>query len=42
MPGHDHWVAHIVLIVVNFLIAGLLGALGWRALRETRRASADG
>lgn len=37
-----YWVAHTVLIVVNFLIAGVLGALGWRALRETRRASAEG
>lgn len=31
-----YWVAHTVLIVVNFLIAGLLGRLGWQALREDR------
>lgn len=31
-----YWVAHTVLIVVNFVIAGLLGALGWKALRATR------
>ncbi|WP_435771984.1 SCO4848 family membrane protein [Nocardioides sp. SYSU DS0651] len=29
-----YWVAHTVLIVVNFVIAGLLGSLGWRALRH--------
>jgi hypothetical protein len=28
-----YWVAHSVLIVVNFLIAGVLGSLGWKALR---------
>ena len=33
-----YWVAHTVLIVVNFAIAGLLGSLGWRALRATRRS----
>lgn len=32
-----YWVAHSVLIVVNFLIAGLLGTLGWKALRASRR-----
>ncbi|MDQ1104460.1 hypothetical protein QE405_001744 [Nocardioides zeae] len=31
-----YWVAHIVLIVVNFVIAGVLGRLGWRAFRATR------
>lgn len=31
-----YWVAHSVLIVVNFAIAGLLGSLGWRALRATK------
>jgi hypothetical protein len=40
LDGEDratgYWVAHTVLIVVNFLIAGVLGALGWRALRATR------
>ncbi len=30
-----YWVAHTVLIVVNFLIAALLGTLGWKALRRT-------
>ena len=28
-----YWVAHSVLIVVNFAIAGALGALGWKAWR---------
>jgi len=36
--GEDHatgyWVAHTVLIVVNFVIAGVLGRLGWKALRR--------
>ncbi len=31
-----YWVAHTVLVVVNFLIAALLGALGWKALRATK------
>lgn len=31
-----YWVAHSVLIVVNFLIAAVLGRLGWRILREPR------
>lgn len=31
-----YWVAHSVLIVVNVVIAALLGSLGWRALRSTR------
>lgn len=31
-----YWVAHTVLIVVNFAIAGLLGALGWKALKATK------
>ena len=31
-----YWVAHTVLIVGNFLIAGLLGSLGLKALRRTR------
>lgn len=34
-----YWVAHTVLIVVNFVIAGLLGSLGWKALRATRSAN---
>lgn len=32
-----YWVAHTILIVVNFVIAALLGSLGWKALRSTRR-----
>lgn len=28
-----YWVAHTVLIVVNLLIAAVLGRLGWRAWR---------
>ena len=32
-----YWIAHSVLIVVNFLIAALLGSLGWKALRSTSR-----
>ena len=31
-----YWVAHSVLIVVNFLIAAVLGRLGWKALRASR------
>ncbi|MFC6287756.1 SCO4848 family membrane protein [Nocardioides sp. GCM10027113] len=31
-----YWVAHSVLIVGNFVIAGLLGGLGLKALRSTR------
>ena len=31
-----YWVAHTVLIVVNFFIAALLGSLGWKALRANR------
>jgi hypothetical protein len=29
-----YWVAHSVLIVVNVVIAALLGRLGWKALRR--------
>ncbi|TYL51947.1 hypothetical protein FXB39_05920 [Nocardioides sp. BGMRC 2183] len=32
-----YWVAHTVLIVVNLAIAALLGSLGWKALRSTRK-----
>jgi hypothetical protein len=32
-----YWVAHTVLIIVNVAIAGLLGSLGWKALRATRK-----
>ncbi|MFB9313764.1 SCO4848 family membrane protein [Nocardioides plantarum] len=35
-----YWVAHTVLIVVNFAIAGVLGSLGWKALRASRAAAA--
>jgi hypothetical protein len=31
-----YWVAHSVLIVGNFAIAGVLGALGLKALRASR------
>jgi hypothetical protein len=31
-----YWVAHSVLVVVNFVIAAVLGALGWKAWRATR------
>jgi hypothetical protein len=31
-----YWIAHVVLIVVNLVIAALLGALGWKAFRATR------
>jgi hypothetical protein len=34
----SYWVAHTVLIVVNFAIAGVLGRLGLKALRSTREA----
>lgn len=30
-----YWVAHTILIVVNFAIAGVLGSLGWKALRSS-------
>jgi hypothetical protein len=32
-----YWVAHSILIVVNYAIAVLLGSLGWKALRASRR-----
>jgi hypothetical protein len=31
-----YWVAHTVLIVVNVLIAGVLGSLGVKALRSAK------
>ena len=34
-----YWVAHTLLIVGNFVIAGLLAALGLRALRASRDAA---
>lgn len=33
-----YYVAHSVLIVVNLLIAAVLGRWGWRALRSDRGA----
>lgn len=35
----SYWVAHTVLIVVNMVIAVLLGSLGWRAWRATGRGA---
>ncbi len=32
-----YWVAHTVLIVVNFAIAAVLGRLGWQALKASKR-----
>lgn len=37
-----YYVAHTVLIVVNLVIAVLLGVLGTKAWRAARGASADG
>ena len=34
-----YWVAHIVLIVVNLVIAAVLGRLGFKAWRATDRAA---
>jgi hypothetical protein len=34
-----YWVAHTVLIIGNFVIAGLLGALGLKALRVSRETA---
>jgi hypothetical protein len=31
-----YWIAHTVLIVVNFAIAGVLGSLGLKALRSAK------
>lgn len=31
-----YYVAHTVLIIVNFAIAAALGSLGWKALKSTR------
>ncbi len=31
-----YWVAHSVLIVVNFAIAAVLATIGWKAWRATR------
>ncbi|WP_193609570.1 SCO4848 family membrane protein [Nocardioides lijunqiniae] len=32
-----YWVAHTILIVVNVAIAALLGSLGWKALKATKK-----
>ncbi|NYJ02569.1 hypothetical protein HNR19_003267 [Nocardioides thalensis] len=32
-----YWIAHTVLIVVNFAIAAALGSLGLKALRASKR-----
>jgi len=34
-----YYVAHSILIVVNLLIAAVLGRWGWRALRAVRQDS---
>jgi hypothetical protein len=31
-----YWVAHSILIVVNLVIAAVLGSLGWKAWKATR------
>jgi hypothetical protein len=40
--GEDHptgyWVAHTVLIVVDLIIGGVLGAVGVKALRASKKA----
>ncbi|MET3962195.1 hypothetical protein ABIE44_002129 [Marmoricola sp. OAE513] len=33
-----YYVAHSILIVVNFVIAAVLGRWGWQALRASRSA----
>lgn len=33
------YVAHTVLIIVNLVIAGALGTIGWKALRAERNAA---
>jgi hypothetical protein len=32
-----YWVAHTVLIIVNVAIAAVLGSLGWKVLKATRK-----
>lgn len=34
-----YWIAHTVLIVVNFAIAGVLALLGWKALKSLESPS---
>ena len=36
-----YWVAHIVLIVVNLVVAAVLGRLGFRAWRATKPAAVE-
>jgi hypothetical protein len=36
-----YYVAHSILIVVNVLIAGVLGRWGWQALKADRSVAAD-
>ncbi|MFL6106989.1 MAG: SCO4848 family membrane protein [Marmoricola sp.] len=36
-----YYVAHSILIVVNILIAGVLGRWGWQALKADRAGTAD-
>ena len=36
-----YWVAHTVLIVVNLVIAAVLGRLGFKVWRTTRRTTDD-
>jgi len=31
-----YWIAHSVLIMVNLVIAAVLGRLGWKALRASK------
>jgi hypothetical protein len=32
-----YWVAHTILIIVNVAIAAVLGSLGWKAFKATRK-----
>ena len=36
-----YYVAHSILIVVNILIAGVLGRWGWQAFKADRATTAD-
>jgi hypothetical protein len=38
---NGYWVAHLVLIVVNLVVAGILGRLGVQAWRATTRAGQE-
>jgi hypothetical protein len=37
-----YYVAHAGLIIVNFIIAAVLGTWGWQALRASRASSPTG